>query len=82
MKLLQTANKIFYNNFGVKNITGNKFFQKTLKLNFTDKTLKNEMIALVEDGKTILEEPELAKLFNNYCGSIVEGLGLECPEIS
>ena len=40
------------------------------------------MITLVEDGKTISEESELAKLFNNYCGSIVEGLGLECPEIS
>ena len=38
----------------------------------TDKTFKNERITLVEDGKIISEVSKLAKVFNNYFGSIEE----------
>lgn len=43
-----------------------KLFWKTGKPNFTDKTFKDDTIILIEDGKIISEESEIAKLFNNY----------------
>ena len=43
---------------------------------------RDERNTLVEDGNFISEEPELAKPFNNYFGSIVERLDIERPEIS
>ena len=81
VKLVKPAKENSWNNFDVKKITDNKPFWKTIKPNFTDKTLKDERIALVEDGNISSEEPDLAKLFNNYFGSIV-GIDLECPHIS
>lgn len=48
----------------------------------TDKTFKNERITLVEDGKIISEVSKLAKVFNNYFGSIEERFDLKRPEIS
>lgn len=43
-----------------------KLFWKTGKPDFTDKTFKDDRIILIEDGKIISEESEIAKLFNNY----------------
>ena len=82
MNLLKTVKKNLNNNLVVKKITDNKLFWKTLKPNVTDKTLKDERITLVEDGKIISEESKFAKLFSNYFGSTAEGLDLERPEIS
>ena len=42
VKLLRKSKKDFYNNLNVKRITDNRKFQQTVKVNFTDKTLKNE----------------------------------------
>ena len=41
--------KDFYNNLNVKKVTDNKYFWKTIKLNFTDEILKDENIILTED---------------------------------
>ena len=43
-----------------------KLFWKTGKPDFTDKTFKDDRIILIEDGKIISEESEIAKLFSNY----------------
>ena len=48
MKLLRKTKKEYYNNLDVKYITENKLFWKTVKPSFTDKTLKDERITLVE----------------------------------
>ena len=42
VKLLRKSKKDFYNNLNVKRITDNRKFWQTVKVNFTDKTLKNE----------------------------------------
>lgn len=82
VKFLKAAKENFWNNLDVKEITDHKFFWKTVKPNFSGKTLKDEIITLVKVGKTILEESELAKCFYNYFESFVEGLDLKIQQSS
>ena len=51
VKLLRKTKKGFYNNLNVKYINKNKLFWKTVKPSFTNKTLKDERITLVENMK-------------------------------
>ena len=53
VELLRKTKKDFYNNLNVKYITENKLFWKTVKSSFTDKTLKDERITLVENNKVV-----------------------------
>ena len=46
VKLLRKTKKEFYSNLNEKYITENKLFWKTVKLSFTDKTLKGERITV------------------------------------
>ena len=61
----------FYNNVDEKYITENILFWKTVKLSFTDKTLKDERITLVENNKVILDESKLVEIFIKYFGNIL-----------
>ena len=69
--------KEFYNNLNVKCITENKLFWKTVKPSFTDKTLKNERITLVENNKVVSGESKLEEIFSKYFGNIVQNLGID-----
>ena len=77
MKLLRKTKKEFYNNLNVKYITENKLFWKTVKPLFTDKTLKDERITLVENNKVISDESKLVDIFGKYFGNIVQNLGID-----
>ena len=77
MKLLRKTKKEFYNNPNVKYITENKLFWKTVKPSFTDKTLKDERITLVENNKVDLDESKLVDIFSKYFGNIVQNLGID-----
>ena len=44
VKLLKRSKKNFYNNINMKKVTDNKHFWKTIKPNFTDKILKDEIM--------------------------------------
>ena len=77
MKLLRKTKKEFYNNFNVKYITENKLFWKTVKPSFTDKTLKDERITLVENNKVVSDESKLVEIFSKYFGNIVQDLGID-----
>ena len=77
MKLLRKTKKEFYNNLNVKYITENKLFWKTVKPSFTDKTLKDERITLVENNKVVSDESELVDIFTKYFGNIVQNLGID-----
>ena len=77
MKLLRKTKKEFYNNLNVKYITENKLFWKTVKPSFTDKTLKDERITLVENNKVVSDESELVEIFTKYFGNIVQNLGTD-----
>ena len=64
VKLLRNTKKEFCNNFSVKYITANKLFWKTVKLSFTEKTLEDERITLVENNKVVSDEGKLAEIFS------------------
>ena len=68
VKLLTKTKKEFYNNLSVKYIIKNKLFWKTVKSSFTEKTLKDERITLVENNKVISDESELVVIFIKYFG--------------
>ena len=66
VKLLRKSKKVFYNNLNVKiidNRNDSRKFRQTIKLNFTDKTLKDERISLVDGHQVITEEKNIAKKF-------------------
>ena len=82
VKLLRNSKKDFYNNLNVKRITGNRKFWQTIKPNFTDKTLKDERINLVEGVNIITEEKDVVKLFKDHFEKIVETLKIDRPILS
>ena len=61
----------------MKYITENKLFWKTVKPSFTDKTLKDERITLVENNKVVSDESKLVEIFSKYFGNIVQNLGID-----
>ena len=77
VKLLRKTKKEFYNNLNVKYITENKLFLKTVKPSFTDKTLKDERMTLVENNKVVSDESKLVQIFRKYFGNIVQNLGID-----
>ena len=70
--LLYTSSlkKEFYSNFNTNILTENKTFWKTVKPFLADKTNKTSRITLIEDEKTICQDIEIAKTFNEYFISI------------
>ena len=76
MKLLRKTKKEFYNNLNVKYITKKKLYWKTVKSSFTDKTLKDERITLVENNKFFSDKSKLVEIFNKHFGNIVQNLGI------
>ena len=55
---LRKSKKVYCNNLNVKRRNDSKKFWQTIKSNFTDKTLKNERITLVDEDKVITEEKD------------------------
>ena len=82
VKLLRKSKKDFYNNLNVKRITDNRKFWQTIKPNFTDKTLRDERITLVEGDKVITEEKHVVKKFKDHFEKIVETLKIDRPKLS
>ena len=80
--LIRKTKRNFYNNLNVNKITDNKSFWKTVKPSFTEKTLKDEKIVLVENDTTFSEENEIAEIFRSYFDGIVDGLNIKRCEIS
>ena len=56
----------------MKRITDYRKFWQTIKPNFTDKTLKDERITLVDGGKVITEGKDVVKKFKDHFEKIVE----------
>ena len=79
VKLLKRAKKTFYNTLDVKKVCDNKTFWKPIKPNFTEKTIKDQKITLVEKETVISEDCELAEVFNNYFENVVKNLNIQSP---
>ena len=76
LKLLIKTKTESYSNLNVKYITENKLFWKTVKPSFTEKTLKNERITLIENNKVVSDESKLVEIFCKYFGNIIQNLGI------
>ena len=74
---IKKVQKGILNNLNVKNITEKKLFWKTVKPSFTDKTLKDEKVTLVENNKVVSDESELVEIFSRFFGNIVQNLGID-----
>ena len=82
VKHLRKSKNVFYNNLNVKKITDNRKFWQTIKPNFTDKTLKDERITLVDGDKVMTEEKNLVKKFKDHFEKTVETLKIDRPILS
>ena len=70
VSLLRKKKKEFYSNLNTDILTENKTFWKTVKPFLADKTNKTSRITLIEDKKTISQDIEIAKTFNEYFISV------------
>ena len=82
VKLLRKIKKEFYKPQSKNTSPKEKLFQKTVKPSFTDKTLKDERITLVENNKVVSDESELVEIFSKYFGNIVQICGIDGQTIS
>ena len=67
----QKQKRAFYNNLETKSVTDNKLFWKVIKPSFSDKTISNENVTLVESEEIITDEKRVSEIFNEYFGNIV-----------
>ena len=77
IKLLRHSKKFFYNILNVKRITDKRKFWQTIKPNFTDKTLKDERITLVDGEKVITEKKDVVKKLKDHFEKIAEILKID-----
>ena len=80
VKLLRKAKFDYYENIDLGNLTDNHKFWKTVKPLFSDKVQVNPAITLIEDGKMVSEDSEIAEIFNHFFANITESLGISANE--
>ena len=74
VSVLRKTKKDHYANFNVKDIVDNKQFWRTSKPLFSDKTISNEKITLVEDETVTTQDEQNAELLNLFFSSAVKNL--------
>ncbi len=76
VKLLRKAKFDYYRNIDLDNLTDNHKFWKTVKPLFSDKVQVKSAITLIEDGKMVGKDSEIADIFNHFFANITESLGI------
>ena len=74
MRLYKRERKTYYNNLDLKSITDNKKFWATLKPFLTDKGITSNNICLIEEGKIISKDQEVAETLNTFFQNSVSSL--------
>ena len=64
-------------NLNVKDVVDNKKFWKTIKKFFCGKSNNSESISLIENGKLLTNDFEIAEAFNKYFQNLVPNLALK-----
>ena len=77
---ISKTKRAFYNNLETKSVTDNKLFWKVIKPSFSDKTISNENVTLVESEEIITDEKRVSEIFNEYFGNIVASLNIPKTE--
>ena len=80
--MVRKAKKNYFNNLNVRNITDNKQFWNTVKPFFSSKVGDNEIVTLIDRGKIVSEDREVAETFKSYFETIVENLGINSKFMS
>ena len=73
-RLYKRERKRYYSNLNLSNITDNKKFWNTLKPLFSEKGRGKENIVLVNGGKIISDDLEVAQTFNDFFKHSVNAL--------
>ena len=76
VKLSRKAKRDFYNQIDISAVTDNKKFWKTVKPFISDKSSSKSRITLVEEGKIVSNESDVAETFNNFFVTITDSLGI------
>ncbi len=76
VKLLRKTKSDYYRNLDLGDLTDNRKFWKTVKPVFSNEVQINSSVTLIEDGKMITEDSEIAEIFSNYFANITESLGI------
>ena len=77
VSLLRKTKRDFYNSLDVKKVTDNKQFWKTVKPFFSNKTINNEKITLIEKEEVISADQKIADIFSTFYASVVENLDID-----
>ena len=75
-KLLRKAKFDYYQNINLGNLTDNRKFWKTVKPIFPDKIQVNSSLTLIENGKMISKDSEIAEIFKHHFATITDSLGI------
>ena len=76
VKMTREAKRDFYNQIDISAVTDNKKFWKTVKPFISDKSSSKSRITLVEEGKVVSNESDVAETFNNFFVTITDSLGI------
>ena len=74
--LLRRAKFDYHRNIDLGKLTDNHKFWKTVKPLFSDKVQVNSSISLIEDGKMVNQDSQIADIFNQYFANITDSLGI------
>ena len=75
VSLLRKTKRSYYSNFNEKNVIDNRKFQKTVKPILLNKFVNNEKITLIDNGKFITNDKEIAKVLN-FFSNIIKTLNI------
>ena len=76
VKLLRRAKFDYDRNIELGKLTDNHKFWETVKPLFSDKVQVNASISLIEDGKMVNQDTQIAEIFNQYFATITDSLGI------
>ena len=74
VKTVKNTKRTYFNNLDIKKVTDNPKFWKTVIPIFSIKSSKSEKINLTEGNKTIPNDDELCRVFNNFFLKTVDEL--------
>ena len=77
---LRKEKKNIFAKFDTRSITDSKTFKQTVKPFFSDKTLDSDQITLINNGKIILDDENIAKTFNDFFSNVVKYLNIKVGE--
>ena len=72
----QKKKQQYFPNLNEEDITDNRKFWHTVKTFFSEKIKSGESIVLIEKGKTLSKEDEIAYTLNDYFSNIVKNLNI------